>query len=109
MDNYKLLRKLEVSFENKLNRKLNKVFKDSNVNFKIKGCNGPMNFNDKQTTYTLFWFGCVRDCNNFVVDFTYNFQIEKQIPQIVLDNKQVLLDIVNSELKDYFVKQVALR
>ncbi len=108
MDNYKLLKKLEVSFENKLNRKLNKVFKDSNVNFKIKGCCGPMYFNDKQTTYTLFWLGCVRGSNNFVVDFTYNFQIEKQIPQIVLDNKQVLLDILNSELKEYFDKKVGL-
>ena len=108
MDNYKLLKKLEVSFENKLSRKLNNVFKDSNVNFKIKGYNGPIQFNDKQTTYTLFWLGCVRDCNNLVSDFTFHFQIEKQIPQIVLDNKQVLLDIINNELKDYFSKKVAL-
>jgi hypothetical protein len=108
MDNYKLLRKLEISFENKLNRKLNNVFKGSSVNFKVKGCNGPIQFNSIETGWTLFWFDCVRDCNNLVLDFTYNFQIEKQIPQIVLDNKQVLLDIINSELTDYFSKRVAL-
>ena len=108
MDNYKELRKLEVSFENKLNRKLNKVFVDSIVNFRIKGCNGPIQFNSKETGWTLFWLGCVRDCNNLVSDFTFHFQIEKQIPQVVLENKKVLIDIINSELTDYFNKKVAL-
>jgi hypothetical protein len=108
MDNYKQLKKLEISFESKLTRKLNNVFKNSNVNFIVKGCNGPIQFNSKETGWTLFRLGCVRDCNNLVLDFTFHFQIENKIPQVVLENKNVLLSIINSELNDYFSKQVAL-
>ena len=109
MDNYKQLRKLEISLEGKLSRKLNKVFKGSNVDFKIRGCNGPMYFDSKETGWTLFWLGCIRDCDNLVSDFTFHLQGSKEIPSIVLENKQVLLDTVNLELKDYFKKSVVLR
>jgi hypothetical protein len=108
MDNYKELRKLEISLEGKLSRKLNKVFKEDNVNFKIEGYNGPLFFNSIETGYTLFSFSSVRDSSNSISDLIFNSNIEKEIPKIVLERKSILLDIINAELKDYFNKKVAL-
>lgn len=104
MDNYKQLKKLEVSFENKLTRKLNNLFKLENVEFNVKGYNGFLHFNNKETTWTLFKLIFVRneDCSE-VIDLRFERQKYSEIPVNVLNKKQLMLDIINIE-RDLYLK-----
>ena len=104
MDNYKQLKKLEVSFENKLTRKLNNLFKLENVEFNVKGYNGFLHFNSKETTWTLFKLVFVRneDCSE-VIDLRFERQKYSEIPVNVLNKKQLILDTINVE-RDLYLK-----
>ena len=98
MDNYKQLKKLEVSFEGKLTRKLNNLFKLENVEFNVKGFNGYLHFSDKQTTWTLFRLMFVRNEDySQVIDLKFESRIYTEIPVNVLNKKQMMLDIINVE------------
>ena len=102
MDNYKQLKKLEVSFENKLTRKLNNLFKLENVEFNVKGYNGFLHFNSKETTWTLFKLVFVRNeaCSE-VIDLRFEKRMYSEIPVNVLNRKQLMLDIINIERNLY--------
>lgn len=102
MDNYKQLKKLERSFEGKLTRKLNNLFKLENVEFNVKGYNGFLHFNSKETTWTLFKLVFVRneDCSE-VIDLRFERQKYSEIPGNVLNKKQLILDTINVERNLY--------
>ena len=102
MDNYKQLKKLEVSFENKLTRKLNNLFKLENVEFNVKGYNGFLHFNSKETNWTLFKLVFVRneDCSE-VINLRFEKKKYSEIPVNVLNKKQLMLDIINIERNLY--------
>jgi hypothetical protein len=102
MDNYKQLKKLERSFEGKLTRKLNNLFKLENVEFNIKGFNGYLQFNSKETGWTLFTLEFIKDEDyTIILGFIHKFQIYTEIPVNVLEKKQMMLDIVNKERELY--------
>lgn len=102
MDNYKQLKKLERSFESKLSRKLNNLFKLENVEFNIKGYNGFLQFNCKETGWTLFTLNFARDEDyTGIVGFIHKFQIYTEIPVNVLEKKSIIKDIVNTEMELY--------
>jgi hypothetical protein len=102
MDNYKQLKKLERSFEGKLTRKLNNLFKLENVEFNIKGFNGYLQFNSKETNWTLFKLVFVRneDCSE-VIDLRFEKQMYSEIPGNVLNKIQLMLDIIKVERELY--------
>ena len=102
MDNYKQLKKLEVSFEGKLTRKLNNLFKLENVEFNVKGYNGFLHFNSKETGWTLFTLKFIKDEDyTGIVGFIHKFQIYTEIPVNVLEKKSIMKDIVNTEMELY--------
>jgi hypothetical protein len=102
MDNYKQLKKLERSFEGKLTRKLNNLFKLENVEFNVKGYNGFLHFNSKETNWTLFKLVFVRneDCSE-VIDLRFEKQMYSEIPGNVLNKIQLMLDIIKVERELY--------
>lgn len=101
---YKACRRLELAFNKKLGKQLNKLFEGLLEGTTITACDGFISFEEQGTRGAFYSFKFVWSTDMEVIEdltFLPQYSYYKELPDFIKDNKQNMLAIINKERTDY--------